>query len=511
MNVLILIIYNLALVPLLAYNLGQLNLLLIYVRTGRQRRAAKPVLLTDLPRVTIQLPIYNELYVVERLIDAVTALRYPTDKIDIQVLDDSTDETTALIAQKVTYYQQQGVSITHVRRPTRTGYKAGALAYGLLQAKGEFVAIFDADFVPNPDFLLQTIGHFTDPAIGLVQTRWTHLNEGYSLLTQLQGFGLDAHFLVEQSARHVAGFFLNFNGTAGVWRKTAISDAGGWSHDTLTEDLDLSYRAQLRGWQFVYRDDVNSPAELPVTMDAFRSQQYRWMKGAAECARKLVWPVLTAKNASLNRRIHGLFHLISSTMFALILLFSVLTVPLLVIRLHHPNWQWGYWLPDFFQISFFIALFFYGVPFWRVTTERGKPLGLLRFLWYFPLYVALMFGISLHNTIAVVEGFMGRKTPFIRTPKFNINQATDQWRGNIYTRPRIGLITVLEGLMILYFLGAIGLGYYLNDHRLLLFHSILAIGYGLVFGYSLMHHGVGRRLPPNATTRPANELQATTA
>lgn len=255
---------------------------------NRKRKSSiqHPPLSFEFPLVTVQLPIYNELYVVERLIDAVCLFEYPKNRLEIQVLDDSTDETVSIIAQKVRLYKAQGFDIQHIRRSSRDGFKAGALAYGLTAAKGEFIAIFDADFIPHPDFLTTTIPHFENATVGVVQTRWVHLNESYSLITQLQAFGLDGHFIVEQGGRNAAGHFINFNGTAGVWRKSCILDAGGWSAQTLTEDLDLSYRAQLRGWQFVYLENVETPAELPATMPALKSQQYRWMKGAPNAPAK---------------------------------------------------------------------------------------------------------------------------------------------------------------------------------------------------------------------------------
>ncbi len=496
MDLFVLILYNLALLPVFAYSIGQLSLIVVYLVTGRQRLARRyvaPILhRAEWPPVTVQLPVYNERYVVERLIDAVVNLHYPAGKLEIQVLDDSTDETIDLIARRVAQYQRQGIAITHLRRSDRSGFKAGALAYGLERAEGEFVAIFDADFVPDPQFLRQTIPHFRNPVICAVQTRWTHLNEAYSLLTRIQGFGLDAHFVVEQDARNAAGLFMNFNGTAGIWRKTAITDAGGWRSDTLTEDLDLSYRAQLRGWQFVYRDDIGSPAELPVTMDAVKSQQYRWMKGAAECARLLLRPLLLAPNVSLVRRMHGMLHLLSSTMFVLMCMLSVLSVPVLFIRHQHPNWTPAYGLMDAFQGTLLVSLLFYGIPGWQHESAPGARL--LRFAWCYPLYVALMLGLSWHNSLAVIAGYLGRKTPFVRTPKFNVTSAEDSWAGNVYLNHRVSYSAWMEGVLCLYFVGGIGLSLCLTDYRMLVFHALLAIGYGLVCFYSVGQHRPGLRL-----------------
>jgi cellulose synthase/poly-beta-1,6-N-acetylglucosamine synthase-like glycosyltransferase len=491
MEFLVVGLYAVALVLLFAYNLGQLSLIISYLRSAQRQRAVRPgsVAWASLPPVTVQLPLYNERYVVERLIDAVAKLQYPTDRLEIQVLDDSTDDSINLSRAKVSDYQRQGLNIQLVQRLNRVGFKAGALAYGLEQATGEFIAIFDADFVPDPDFLLKTVPHFADPKIGIVQTRWTHLNEDYSLLTQLQAFGLNAHFIIEQSGRNAADYFMNFNGTAGVWRKQTILDAGGWSSDTLTEDLDLSYRAQLRGWKFVYREDIGSPAELPVAMNALKSQQYRWMKGAAECARRLVGRVLRSPNVPALHKLHAVFHLFSSGTFLLVFVLAVLSVPVLYIRHQHPEWETVYYLINFFQANLLILITFYGIPFWITRHESGARAA--TFAWYFPMYSSMMMGLSLHNTIAVIEGYAGRKTSFVRTPKFNVPNGSDGWRQNVYLRQHLPWLTLLEGAMLLYFVAGIGLGLYLHDYRMLFFHTMLVVGFGIVFGYSLWH---GRRV-----------------
>lgn len=493
MELAVLCLYGLALLLLFLYNCGQLSLIISYLRSNRQRRrisASLPTLTEEqLPRVTVQLPVYNELYVVERLIDAVAKLHYPAEKLDIQLLDDSTDETVDIIASRVAFYQRMGVPIQHIRRPERTGFKAGALAYGLTIAKGEFIAIFDADFVPDPDFLLKTVPHFSDPRVGIVQTRWEHLNEDFSLMTQLQAFGLNAHFTIEQSGRYESGYLANFNGTGGVWRKAAIADAGGWQSDTLTEDLDLSYRAQLRGWKFVYREDIGSPAELPVAMNALKSQQYRWMKGAAECARKLFRKVLRTPGVSLSMKIHAFFHLFSSATFILVLILGVMSVPLIYIRNQHPEWEWAFYVINLFQLNLLILITFYGIPFFLF--ERGNK---AKIIWYFPMYSSLMMGLSLHNTIAVIEGYAGRKTPFVRTPKFNVKAASDRWDANKYVSRRVSWLTLVEGLLMLYFFGGLLLAFYVHDFRMFFLHIMLMVGFGMVFGYSLLH--AGRRAVP---------------
>ena len=332
------------------------------------------------PLVTIQLPVYNEKYVVERLIDAVSKLDYPKNKLEIQVLDDSTDETSEIILKKVEALSDSGLHIKFIHREHRTGYKAGALEHGLRLANGEFIAIFDADFIPEADFLKKTIAYFSDPSIGVVQTRWAHINRDYSLLTQLQAFGLDAHFSIEQSARNVAGSFINFNGTCGLWRKQCIEDAGGWSHDTLTEDLDLSYRAQLKGWKFKYLEDVSTPGELPVIMQAVKSQQFRWNKGGAETARKIFGSVLRS-NASFRVKVHAFFHLFNSSVFVGVLVAALVSVPMLYVKSSHPGITWLFDLGVIFLFGFFSISLFY----WVATKQfHQKPIRV--FLKRFPVF-----------------------------------------------------------------------------------------------------------------------------
>lgn len=308
-------------------------------------------------------------------------------------------------------------------------------------------------------------------------------------MTQLQAFGLNAHFTVEQSGRDAAGLLANFNGTGGVWRRQAMMDAGGWQSDTLTEDLDLSYRAQLKGWKFVYREDIGSPAELPVAMNALKSQQYRWMKGAVECARKLIGRVLRNPDLSIWIKVHALFHLFSSATFILVLVLSVLSVPLLYIRSQHPEWESVFFIIGLFQVSLLILITFYGIPFWLL-----KPTSRAKFFWYFPMYSSLMMGLSLHNTIAVIEGYLGRKTPFVRTPKFNVRNATDGWKANKYLNRQLSWLTVAEGALAIYFLTGLALGIYTDDFRMFFLHIMLVIGFGMVFLYSLSQ--AGRRSDP---------------
>jgi cellulose synthase/poly-beta-1,6-N-acetylglucosamine synthase-like glycosyltransferase len=440
----------------------------------------KTELLSVFPKVTIQLPIYNEKYVVERLIDSISKLDYPKDQFEIQILDDSTDETTEILLRKIESLRPLDLDIKLLHRENRIGYKAGALDHGLHSATGEFIAIFDADFIPSPDFLLKTIPYFTTGHVGVVQTRWGHLNKDYSLLTRLQAFGLDAHFSIEQNARSAAGGFINFNGTCGVWRKNCIEDAGGWSHDTLTEDLDLSYRAQLRDWKFVYLEDVETPGELPVIMPAIKSQQYRWNKGAAETARKNFGNVLRS-DFSVKNKVHAFFHLFNSSVFVCLLIAAILSIPMLYIKHNHPEIEWLFDLGIIFLCGFLSITLFYWVATKRFYPSRaGKT-----FLYLYPRFIIVSMGLSLHNGLAVMEGLLGRKTPFIRTPKFNLSEKRKSWKENVYVKTAISPQTILEGLLCLYFIGGIAAGIMLRDGGLMIFHAMLALGFGAVFYYSV--------------------------
>lgn len=461
------------------FSMGQLHLTWHYLKGKKESNIPTPSLNT-FPHVTIQLPIFNEKYVVERLIDGVAAIRYPSDKLEIQLLDDSTDETVEITAAKVEEYAKKGIDIKHIRRNVRTGFKAGALKYGMELAKGELIAVFDADFLPNEDFLEKTIPHFHDNNTGVVQVRWGHVNKGYSTLTKMQAFGLDAHFTIEQSGRNHAGSFINFNGTAGIWRKSCIKDAGGWSADTLTEDLDLSYRAQLKGWKFTFLEGVVAPAELPVIMSAIKSQQYRWNKGAAETARKNLGNVLSS-DLALVHKIHAVFHLLNSSVFLMLLTAAILSIPMLFIKDAHPELDIFFNLGSIFLIGFFSIGLFYWVASKAMVGSKSRKY----FFKNFPLFLTFSMGLSLHNAIAVSEGLLGRKTPFIRTPKFNIFKKEDKWQNNEYLRPKLSLATVLEGLLCLYFIFGIVSGFAVEDYGLMLFHIMLAFGFGGIFIHSI--------------------------
>ena len=369
-----------------------------------------------LPRVTVQLPIFNEMYVVNRLIRAVCSLDYPHHLLEIQILDDSTDETSEIAKACADRWREQGMDIAYVRRSNRHGFKAGALENGLRLARGEFVAVFDADFVPEPDFLRRTIHFFTDEKVGMVQVRWDHINRGYSALTQCQGILLDAHFIIEHTARNRSGAFFNFNGTAGIWRRETISSAGGWQHDTLTEDLDLSYRAQLAGWNFVFLPKVTAPAEIPVDMNAFKSQQHRWAKGSIQTALKLLPRIFRAPLPRHVKR-EAFFHLTANFAYLLMIPLAILMPITVMVRVGHG------WIevmlvdiPIFAAATASVCSFYFasqrevGAPMW----QRIK---------YMPFLMALGIGLSVNNSRAVLEALLGRESGFTRTPKHGVRGA----------------------------------------------------------------------------------------
>jgi cellulose synthase/poly-beta-1,6-N-acetylglucosamine synthase-like glycosyltransferase len=369
-----------------------------------------------LPRVTVQLPIFNELYVTERLIDAVARLDYPRELLEIQVLDDSTDETQAIARGCVERLRAEGLDITYVHRTNRAGFKAGALDNGLTLAKGEFVAVFDADFVPEPDFLTRSVHFFTDPEVGMVQARWGHLNRDYSALTQAQAILLDGHFVIEHTARNRSGRFFNFNGTAGIWRRAAIQAGGGWQHDTLTEDLDLSYRAQLAGWRFVYLADLVAPAEVPVEMNSFKSQQHRWAKGSIQTALKL-WPRIRSAGLPREVRREAFFHLTANVGYLLMIPLTILLPITVVVRVSH-----GWYEVLLLDIPFFAAATFSVVTFYA-TSQAVQGRSWWSRLRYLPFVMALGIGLSVNQARAVVEALMGYQTGFTRTPKHGVERA----------------------------------------------------------------------------------------
>jgi len=476
----ILILYGACLVLVFFYSILQLSLSIAYARNRKPKAAEiKPIFDPNTtPFVTIQLPMYNELFVADRIIETIAAFDYPREKLQIQVLDDSTDETKDVIAKKVAEVAARGINIQHIHRVDRTGYKAGALDAAMDQVQGEFIAIFDADFVPDPDFLQKTMPYFNADNVGVVQTRWGHLNKSYSILTELQAFGLNGHFAVEQGGRTASGHFINFNGTGGIWRKTCIESAGGWEHDTLTEDLDLSYRAQLRGWKFKYLEDVIAPAELPITMSALKSQQHRWMKGGAECFRKMAWTILTFKGVKTTDRIHGLSHLFNSSVFMFILLMSLMSLLVLHIKDSFSDLNYFIQFGSIFISSTIFLMYYY----WLAFRDKSENVvgSFFRFVGRFFQFLVVSLGLSLSNTVAVLEGYMGIKSSFVRTPKFNV-AVKGEFTGNKYDKKSISLITIGEGLLMLLFgYTAVNRAIY-GDFGMVPFHLMLTLGYGLVF------------------------------
>ena len=480
----ILVIYAICLVLIFFYSVLQLSLSVAYAKT-RKKRADERTPEMDInkaPSVTIQLPMYNELYVAERIIESAAEFEYPRDKFEIQVLDDSTDETKDVIAKKVAQILAQGVNIKHIHRIDRTGYKAGALDAAMDKVEGDFIAIFDADFVPEKDFLLKTMPYFQNDSIGVVQTRWGHLNKDYSILTELQAFGLNGHFAIEQGGRNSSGHYINFNGTAGIWRKKCIEEAGGWEHDTLTEDLDLSYRAQIKGWKFKYLENVISPAELPITMSALKNQQHRWMKGGAECFIKMWRRIIGAENVKFGDKVHALSHLFNSSVFLFILTLSILSVPVLHIKDSFSDLNYYIKFGSVFIISTLFLMYYYWLSY---RDKTNNTLGsMFRFFGRFVQFLIVSMGLSLSNTIAVIEGYLGIKSSFVRTPKFNV-VTKSEFKGNKYDKKSISLLTIGEGLlMVMFGFTAINRALY-QDLGMVPFHLMLAVGYGLVFFYTL--------------------------
>jgi cellulose synthase/poly-beta-1,6-N-acetylglucosamine synthase-like glycosyltransferase len=491
LETLVITIYSIALLLIFMYALAQLNLLFNYLSARRKCEQhcekfdfSNP---DEIPLVTIQLPVYNEMYVMERLLKNISVLEYPKDKLEIQVLDDSTDESFDSTALQIKMLRSTGLDIQHITRENRTGYKAGALKEGLKIAKGEFIAIFDADFLPKPNWLKRTIPYFKDPEIGVVQTRWGHLNRDYSILTRVQAFALDAHFTLEQVGRNSKGHFINFNGTAGVWRRACILDAGNWEGDTLTEDLDLSYRAQLNNWKFKYLEEVVTPAELPVVISAARSQQFRWNKGGAENFQKMAGRVIKSNSVPFKTKIHSLLHLLNSTMFLNILIVAVLSIPMLYIKNEYEHLKMYFYVMSFFVISTIIFFICYWFMFKNMYGGGIKQF--IKYTGMFFTFFSIAMGFSLHNSIAVIEGHLGKKSEFIRTPKFNISNLNESWKGNKYLKKNISPNVIIEGLLMLYFAfgmySAFVVGDQGGDFGLFPFHFMLFIGFGFVFFKSL--------------------------
>ena len=475
--------YTLSLILIFIFSLTQLNLLLNFLKASKKKDILPDFKRGDLPKVTIQLPIFNELYVVERLLDTIILMDYPNDKLEIQVLDDSTDETVEITAKKVAELKAKGFDIKQITRKIRTDYKAGALREALDDASGEFIAIFDADFLPETDFLLKTIPFFQDKEIGVVQTRWGHINRNFSALTRIQAFALDNHFLLEQVGRNSKGHYINFNGTAGIWRKETIYDAGNWHGDTLTEDLDLSFRSQLKGWKFKYLKDVVSPAELPMHISAAKSQQFRWNKGGAENFMKMGWKVMISKTIALTTKLHAIVHLLSSSMFIFVFMLGVLSVPMLILKNTTNVYDSYFLLTNIFLLSTLFLFFSYWIVY---SYKKKKTLSLFfQYTIDFITFFSIAMGFSFHNTLAVLEGYSGKKSAFIRTPKFAVQKKSDDISENKYIARHLTLTTVIELAFSIYFLYGVYNGIKYSDYGFVPFHIMLFFGFSFVVYHSL--------------------------
>jgi glycosyltransferase involved in cell wall biosynthesis len=464
---------------------------------NRHRKPRPAGRFAELPAVTVQLPLYNEMYVVERLLDAVAGIRYPRDRFQIQVLDDSTDETQEICRRKVAELGQRfpELDVEYVHRVDRRGFKAGALENGLQTAKGEFVLIFDADFLPNPDILERAMDHFSDPKVAVVQCRWEHINRDFSPLTEVEALMLDGHFVMEHAGRNWSGRFFNFNGTAGIWRRAAIADAGGWQHDTLTEDMDLSYRAQIRGWKFVYLPEIAAPAELPVEMSAFKSQQFRWAKGSVQVAKKLL-PTILRADITFAQKSEAVFHLTNNIAYPLLFVLSLLLLPNLALRTHH-GWREVLMidLPLFFGTTLSVASFYLASQ--REIALLEHPDAKPRFQWAalrrLPLVMSMGIGLCVSQSRAVLEALGGRETEFVRTPKHGIRGRLESWSSKKY-RSAKSVTPFIEVAMAGYFVIAIGVAI---DHRHYLslpFLGLFLYGFGYVGVVSLWQGGVGAAL-----------------
>jgi cellulose synthase/poly-beta-1,6-N-acetylglucosamine synthase-like glycosyltransferase len=465
---------------------------IVYLFLKNRHRAPDPLgKFEQLPRITVQLPIFNELYVVERLLKSVAALDYPRELLEVQVLDDSTDETVAVAARCVAELRAAGLDIAHVHRTDRTGFKAGALENGLRTCKGEFVLILDADFVPAPDMLRRTVHYFTDPKVGMIQTRWGHLNRTYSLLTRVQAMFLDGHLLLEQTARSRSGRFFNFNGTAGLWRRSCIADAGGWQHDTLTEDLDLSYRAQLNGWRFVFLPDLVTPAELPVDMNGFKSQQHRWTKGSIQTCMKLL-PAVWKANLSLVVKLEATAHLTAN--YAYLLLFF------LCILMHPSANDGGYslWRMLLVDLPIYISASLPAAVFYVCAQRELHPKSWLREILLLPMVLALGVGLAINNARAVLEALFGHQSEFTRTPKYGIERKTQSWKGARYL-PMKSLLPLIELAFAGYFTYLLAHAFLENQWLNVAFLAIFQIGFGYVAVCSLAQWFPGLRFPGRDT------------
>jgi cellulose synthase/poly-beta-1,6-N-acetylglucosamine synthase-like glycosyltransferase len=438
------ICYFCVVLGLSAYGIHRYSIIYLYFK-NRHRKPLAASRFDFLPVVTVQLPIYNEIHVVERLLKAISELDYPKEKLEIQVLDDSTDETRQLTERAVAKLKTRGFDAIVLRRENRVGFKAGALDYGFKNAKGEFFFILDADFVPPRNILRESIHYFCDPKVGMIQTRWGHINRSYSWLTRAQAILLDGHLVLEQTARSRTGRFFNFNGTAGLWRKRCIGESGGWQHDTLTEDLDLSYRAQLRGWRFVFLADIVTPAELPIDIDGFKSQQHRWTKGSIQTCKKVL-PRIWRSKLPLFVKTEATAHLTAN--------FTYLLLAFLCVLLHPSKASapvaGGVARALLIDLPIFVATTVSTAVFYLCAQRELRPKDWKREIWFFPFVLALGIGLSINNARAVLEAIFNRSSDFCRTPKYGIERAKQEWQSSRYTAVRT-VIPLVEFVFAVYF------------------------------------------------------------
>lgn len=466
------------------------NMIYYYFKTFPMRTKDLPeneFQMKEYPVVTVQIPLYNEKYVITRLIDSVLRMDYPKDKLEMQILDDSTDETTGIIEDHIKKFIDLGYDIKHIHRTNREGFKAGALKIGLETARGEFVAVFDADFIPRKKFLKRTIPYFYKfDKLGLVQTRWEHLNREYSLMTKTQAIALDGHFVIEQAVRNRAGFFINFNGTGGIWRKECIFDAGNWEADTLTEDLDLSYRAQMKGWKFIYLINFTSPAELPADIGALKSQQFRWTKGAIETAKK-IFPKVLKSDLPLKLKIQSFIHLYSNLAYPFILLAAILNLPVMLIKLS------GNYDTIFKFMSVFIFAFISSFLFYLYSQKDVYPDWQKRII-YFPVFLAGSMGFSVNNTKAVFEGLLDKKSEFVRTPKYHIRGKEDSWHGKKYVNKKLSFTTYIEAFLAVYCFAGVVIAVATAQVAAIPFQLMFCSGFSLISYLSIRQVVISNRI-----------------
>jgi cellulose synthase/poly-beta-1,6-N-acetylglucosamine synthase-like glycosyltransferase len=471
----LLIPYFTVMIILAAYGVHRYTMCYLYFKYRKNYNPNPPNHFDELPMVTVQLPIFNEQFVIDRLIEAVCAMEYPREKLEIQVLDDSTDETVTVAAAIVARYAALGNPISYIHRTNRYGFKAGALDAGLKVAKGEFVAIFDADFVPPPDWLMKVIHHFAEPGVGMVQTRWTHMNREYSMLTQIEAILLDGHFIIEHGARVRTGDYFNFNGTAGMWRIQAITDGGGWQHDTLTEDTDLSYRSQMAGWRFKYLPEVECPSELPIEMTAFKTQQARWAKGLIQTSIKVL-PLMFKANVPRRIKLEAVYHLTANLSYPLMIIMSALLIPAIIVRSYQ-----GWFQMLLFDVPLFGASTLSIAVFYLMSQRELFPKTWLKTVLYLPFLMALGIGLTVTNAKAVMEALFGLKSPFVRTPKYRVAKKGEKSQASKY-RKRLVLTPWIEL--------AIGCGFCAAIYFIILRHNYLTVPFLLLFVIGYWYTGL---------------------